>query len=89
MNKVKVFGESMIDQTPKSGFQFRIFSQDKAAVGCMHDLVGVHAGRGEIPDAAQEPKTLVWAVNFASNKGTSRFGYDKFEKLNDSNFTIF
>jgi len=59
MNKVKVFGESMIDQTPKSGFQFRIFSQDKAAVGCMHDLVGVHAGRGEIPDAAQEPKTLV------------------------------
>jgi hypothetical protein len=71
MNKVKVFGESMIDQTPKSGFQFRIFSQDKAAVGCMHDLVGVHAGRGEIPDGAQEPKTLVGALNFALNKGTS------------------
>lgn len=58
VNKVEIFGEAVVDQTPEPGFESRIFGQDEAAIGCVDDLVGVHACAGKIADRTQQTETL-------------------------------
>ena len=48
VDKVEIFGEPVVDQTPEPGFESRIFGQDESAVGRVDDLVGVHARAGKV-----------------------------------------
>ena len=55
MNEMEIFGESVIDQAPESGFSSGILCQDEPSVRGVDDLVGVHARAREVPNAAQQP----------------------------------
>ena len=48
VDKVEIFGEPVVDQTPEPGFESRIFGQDESAVGSVDDLVCVHARAGKV-----------------------------------------
>ena len=56
MNEMEIFGESVIDQAPESGFSSGILCQDESSVRGVDDLVGVHARAREVPNAAQQPE---------------------------------